>query len=106
MDRTQTINDAYCRAVAARMDAGEVARVLAKARANLATMRRNATASSAYFEPWERILDDPEAIRRVLTAETDAAAAMRRYHPFAGAIPECQRQQIVREAYRGEPPAA
>jgi len=102
MDRTQFINDAYCRAVAARMDAGETEHVVAKARKNLATMRRNATASPAFFEPWEAILDDPAAIRRVLTADTPEAADMRRFHPFAGTIPEAERQQIVREASRRE----
>jgi hypothetical protein len=106
MDRTQRINDAYCRAVAARMDAGETERVLAKARTNLATMRRNATASPEVFAPWEAILTDPAAIRRVLTDDTPEAAAMRRNHPFAGTIPESERQQIVREAVRRESAAA
>lgn len=101
MDRTQRIADLYC-ARAARLHARNPTPLIDRARRNLARMRAQGSASSAVLAPWESLLDDPDAFYRTLTADTQKAAELRRNHPLAGALPEAERQDIVRRT-RDEP---
>jgi hypothetical protein len=101
MDRTQRIADLYC-ARAAQLHDGNLAPLIDRARRNLARMRAQGSASGAVLAPWEALLDDPDAFYRTLTADTQKAAELRRNHPLAGALPEAERQNIVRKT-RDEP---
>lgn len=101
MDRTQRIADLYC-ARAAELHESNPAALIDRARRNLARMRAQGSASGALLAPWEALLDDPAAFYRTLTADTRTAAELRRNHPLAGALPEAERQNIVRKT-RDEP---
>lgn len=100
MDRTQRIADAYCARVARRLQTGERAALVVRARRNLDLMASKGTASPRLLAPWHEALADAGRLDRALTADDPNAAALRRNHPFAGALPERERQDIVREAFR------
>jgi len=103
MDRTQRIADLYCaRALASHQDDLEALRQ--RALGNLARMRAQGSASAALLDRWANVSGDPETFRWVLTASAPEAAELRRNHPLAGAIPEAERQDIVRRT-RDEPAA-
>lgn len=82
--------------------------VLVKARANIITMRRAHHASSAGFwiEQWARLLDGPlDVLSDILTARSPRALELRQNSPFAGVVPEEDRQATLkafREHWRRE----
>ncbi|MDZ7712234.1 MAG: hypothetical protein U5L06_03525 [Rhodovibrio sp.] len=98
MDRTQRIADRYC-ARAAQIYDGNIAALIERARRNLALMRAQRSAADAVLAPWEALLDDPDAFQRTLTTDTERAAELRRNNPLAGALPDPERRDIVREAW-------
>jgi excisionase family DNA binding protein len=78
-------------------------RVLDKARRNLERMDRAHPAgmSAHWLARWHRLFDQgPEAVMRVLVAETEEADELRQNSPFAGVLPEAERLAVLRSARR------
>ena len=89
------------RAVAGRL-ARDPERVLRRASRNLDRLERaHPTGMSArWLARWRRLIEQgPEAVMRVLAAESAEADELRQNSPFAGALPEAERLAILR-AYR------
>lgn len=96
------------RAVAGRL-ARDPERVLRRARRNLERLERAhpAGTSSRWFERWRRLVEQgPEAVMRVLVAESAEADELRQNSPFAGVLPDAERLEILRACRRhaGTPP--
>jgi hypothetical protein len=99
------------RAVAGRL-ARDPEGVLRKARRNLDRLERTHPAgmSAHWLARWRRLVDDgPEAVMRVLNAESAEADELRQNSPFAGALPDAERLAVLRSARRhgvqpGPPP--
>ncbi len=90
------------RAVVGRM-VRDPGRVLDKARRNLERMDRAHPAgmSARRLARWHRIIDQgPEAVMRVLVAETEDADELRQNSPFAGVLPEAERLAVLRAVRR------
>jgi len=97
------------RAVAGRL-ARDPERVLRRARRNLERLERAhpAGTSSRWLARWRRLVEEgPEAVMRVLGAESAEADELRRNSPFAGVLPDAERLAILRACRRhgGAPPA-
>ncbi|MBK1671230.1 hypothetical protein CKO28_24825 [Rhodovibrio sodomensis] len=101
MDRTQRIADLYC-ARALELNQADLETLRQRALRNLARMREQGSASSALLARWSEVAQRPESFRWVLSASAAEAAELRRNHPLAGALPEAERQEIVRRT-RDEP---
>jgi hypothetical protein len=87
---------AYHEAVAARLDA----RLIDQARERLDRWRRTEKIHPAYASRWAEILSLPPAeVARVITSDSADARDLRQSSPFAGALHEEERRQIV-EAIR------
>lgn len=100
-DRTQRIADLYCaRALELHHDNLEALRQ--RALRNLARMREHGSASPALLARWARAAGTLDSLRWTLSAADPEAAELRRNHPLAGALPEAERQDIVRRT-RDEP---
>ena len=85
------------RAVAARV-AQDPAGVLARARSNLDRFERVHEGSTVtrWLERWRRLLDaGPESVMEVLTSTAPEAAELRQNSPFAGVLPEHERQAVL-----------
>jgi excisionase family DNA binding protein len=70
----------------------------ALARSNLARLRdvHGPIVSARWLDEWERILrEGPEAILEVLTSTSPRAVDLRQNSPFAGALPDAQRQAVL-----------
>lgn len=95
------------RVVAGRL-AMDPAATIAKARRNLTTMREAHRHSSAEFwiEQWAALLDGPlDTVSETLTARSARSLELRQNSPFAGVIPEDDRQSTLnsfREHWRRE----
>lgn len=90
------------RAVAGRL-ARDPEGVLRKARRNLDRLERTHPAgmSAHWLARWRRLVDDgPEAVMRVLNAESAEADELRQNSPFAGVLPEAERLAVLRSARR------
>jgi len=97
-DRTQRLVDAYCRRVAEEL-AADPARVTAKAAANLERMAPHC--HPRLIAAWRAVLARPAAdLAAFLVSDEPAAAELRRNNPFAGVLPERERQDIVRQVWR------
>ena len=101
MDRTQRIADLYC-ARALELNRADLETLRQRALRNLARMREQGSASPALLDRWWFVAENPDSFRWVLTAPDVEAAELRRNHPLAGALPEGERQEIVRRT-RDEP---
>ena len=101
MDRTQRIADLYC-ARALELYRDDLEALRQRALRNLEHMRAQRSASPALLDRWWAVAESPERFRWVLTAPDVEAAELRRNHPLAGALPEAERQEIVRRT-RDEP---
>ena len=87
------------RAVAGRV-VQDPTTVLARARANLATLFRTHPAAGTWLETWRHALDaGPEEVLQVLTSSTEAAAELRQNSPFAGVLDEVERRRVL-DAFR------
>jgi hypothetical protein len=101
LDRTQRIAELYCaRALELYQDNLEALRQ--RALRNIARMRAQRSASPALLDRWTALAESPESFQWALTAPDAEAAELRRNHPLAGALPESERQDIVRRT-RDEP---
>ncbi len=99
-DRTQRLADAYCRRVAEEL-AANPARVMAKAAANLERMAPHC--HPRLVAAWRAVLARPvPELAAFLVSADPAAAELRRNHPFAGVLPERERQDIVRQVWRAQ----
>ena len=99
-DTTQRIVDAYCARVADLLEA-EPEPVLAKAADGLA--RRAPHCHAKLIERWHAALALPPAeLAAFLRSGAPHAREQRRNHPFAGLLPERERQAIVRQAWHGD----
>lgn len=97
------------RAVAGRL-ARDPERVLRRARRNLERLERAhpAGTSSRWLARWRRLMEQgPEAVMRVLAAESEEADELRQNSPFAGVLPAAERLEILGAFRRhaGGPPA-
>jgi hypothetical protein len=101
LDRTQRIADLYC-ARALELYRDDLEPLRQRALRNLARMREQGSASPALLSRWTEVAQRPESFRWALSATDAAAADLRRNHPLAGALPEAERQEIVRRT-RDEP---
>jgi hypothetical protein len=95
LDRTQRIADLYC-ARALELNRDDLERLRHRALRNLARMRAQESASPALFNRWTGVVENSETFRWVLTAPDGKAAQLRSNHPLACALPEAERQDIVR----------
>ena len=89
------------RAVAGRL-VGDPERVLRKASRNLDRLERaHRTGMSARrLARWRRLIDQgPEAVLRILVAESTEADELRQNSPFAGVLPQAERLAIL-QAHR------
>lgn len=99
------------RAVAGRL-ARDPERVLRRARRNLDRLERAHPTgmSSRWLARWRRLVDEgPEAVMRVLTAESAEADELRQNSPFAGVLPDGERLAVLRSVrlhgpHLGSPP--
>jgi len=95
------------RAVAGRL-ARDPERVLARARRNLDRLERThpTGVSAGWLARWRRLVEQgPEAVMRVLVAESADADEFRQNSPFAGVLREAERLAIIRAHRRhGGPP--
>ncbi len=99
------------RAVAGRL-ARDPEGVLRRARRNLDRLERtHPTGMSArWLARWRRLINEgPEAVMRVLAAESAEADELRQNSPFAGVLPDAERLSVLRSARRhgarlGPPP--
>lgn len=97
-DRTQRLADLYCARVADLLVA-EPDRVYAKAAANLDRMAPHC--SPRLIADWQSVLARPAAdLRAALTSPREPERILRRNHPFAGLLPESERQDMVRSVWR------
>jgi hypothetical protein len=103
LDRTQRIAELYC-ARALELYRDDLEALRQRAMRNLGRMRAQRSASPALLDRWQAVAESPERFRWVLTAPDVDAADLRRNHPLAGALPEGERQEIVRRT-RDEPAA-
>jgi hypothetical protein len=100
-DTTQRIVDAYCARVADLLET-EPERVLAKAERGLARMAPHC--HSALVGRWRATLAMPPAdLAAFLRSDSAEAREQRRNHPFAGLLPERERQDIVRRVWHAPP---
>jgi excisionase family DNA binding protein len=86
------------RAVAGRL-ARDPERILGKARRNLDRLERMHPAgmSARWLARWRRLIDEgPEAVMRVLAAESEEADELRQNSPFAGVLSEPERLAVLR----------
>ena len=99
-DTTQRIVDAYCARVAELLEA-EPEPVLAKAAEGLARMAPHC--HPKLIERWRAALAlPPAALAAFLRSSAPQAREQRRNHPFAGQLPERERQAIVRQVWHGD----
>ncbi|NBC34312.1 MAG: hypothetical protein GVY13_16670 [Alphaproteobacteria bacterium] len=97
-DRTQRLADLYCARVAELL-AVEPDRVFAKAAANLDRMAPHC--GPRLIADWRAVLALPVAdLRAALTSPREPYRTLRRNHPFAGLLPENERQNMVRSLRR------
>lgn len=76
-------------------------RVLAKARENLAHLRRVADTGTHWLDEWERVLDGPiEDVVALLQDPGEHGCDMRQMSPFAGVVPHGRRWEAIREMRR------
>jgi hypothetical protein len=69
---------------------------------NILRWERNETCGAPYARRWREILSlSPAEAQAVVLANTDAAAALRQNHPFAGFFSEPERRRL-RERSDGE----
>jgi hypothetical protein len=55
--------------------------------------------SARWLARWRRLINDgPEAVMRVLTAESAEADELRQNSPFAGVLPDAERLSVLRSA--------
>jgi hypothetical protein len=101
LERTQRIADLYC-ARALELSRDDPEKLRQRALRNLGRMRAQRSASPALLDRWTAVAESQERFRWVLTAPDAEAAELRRNHPLAGALPESERQDIVRRT-RDEP---
>lgn len=98
LTREEARSLALHRAIAARLAADPTA-VLAKARQNLAVMRRANDDGTAreWFNKWDRLLAGPLAsVIEVLVSHEQHARELRQVTPFAGVLTDEQRRAIYR----------
>lgn len=77
-------------------------RVLGKARANLTKLQNvhRRGAAARLLDEWQQILDrGVDAVFDALTSRSPKAAELRQSSPFAGVLPESERQRVL-EAFR------
>lgn len=87
---------AYHQAVAARLDE----RLIREARERLDQWRRINGIHPVYAKEWEEVLSrPPDEVARIIASDTPDARALRQSSPFAGALHEDERRQII-EAVR------
>ena len=75
-------------------------RILGLARANLARMRQVHSDGSAdpWFDAWDALLDGPlDAVVAVLVTDDEPSRQLRQNTPFAGVLPDRERQALIRE---------
>ena len=97
-DRTQRLADLYCLRVAEVL-VREPGRVRAKAAANLHRMTPHC--HPRLIASWQALLALPdESLRVALSDSTEGMRMLRRNHPFAGLVPEPERQDMVRSVWR------
>ncbi|BDG61013.1 hypothetical protein [Caldinitratiruptor microaerophilus] len=76
-------------------------RVLAKARANLARLRRQHPNSEPYMARWQALLEGPlDELLNVMVSPGEDARALRQCTPFAGVVPPRERSAAFREFAR------
>ncbi|HWB72667.1 MAG TPA: hypothetical protein VG452_10645 [Egibacteraceae bacterium] len=66
-------------------------------------MRRAHDDGSAdpWLDAWERLLDGPvEAVAEVLVTDDERCRQLRQNTPFAGVVPERERQELLRQVRR------
>ena len=74
--------------------------VLSKARQNLAKLQQIHTRGqgASWLAEWAKLLDGPiEDVLDVLTSRSERARELRQNTPFAGVVPEDERQRLLRE---------
>jgi excisionase family DNA binding protein len=74
--------------------------VLSKAHENLARLRQVHKRGQAarWLNEWAKLLDGPiEDVLDVLTSRSQRARELRQNTPFAGVLPESERQQVLRQ---------
>jgi excisionase family DNA binding protein len=85
------------RAVAARVAQDPVG-VLSRVRGNLVRFERihEGSTVTTWLERWRGVLDaGPESVMEVLTSTAPEAAELRQNSPFAGVLPEHERQAVL-----------
>lgn len=98
IDRTQRLADLYCARVAEALLA-EPGRVRAKAAQNLCRMTPHC--HPRLIADWRTLLALPDTdLHAALSSDNEAMRMLRRNHPFAGVIPEPERQTMVRSVWR------
>lgn len=73
--------------------------VLAAGRANLARMREvHGAAAEGWLSQWEQLLAGPiTAVVAVLTTDSEDCRQLRQNTPFAGVVPDQERQRLIVE---------
>ncbi|MFQ6007067.1 MAG: HigA family addiction module antitoxin [Woeseia sp.] len=99
LDKTQRFADLYCSAVAMRL-AEEPDRVIRLAEHNIGNWRQHNTSAPSLIEAWEKILSLPQNLLvELLTGGGPEMAELRRNNPFAGAVPEEERNRLVKYSW-------
>ena len=101
LDRTQRLADLYCARVAELL-ASDPGFVRAKAAANLGRMAPHC--HPRLIERWQSTMTlSDEGLRLALVDDAESMRLLRRNHPFAGLLPESERQDMVRSVWRAPP---